>query len=132
MVRPWASTQPRRLAGTPRDDMELAAQPVAPWIIDTVHARCRMLDALTMQRVEHDVALQVDLVGVRDVLQLAAAARRDVGAGWGDAMRRRLDHAHDLSEGRRALLVPQRHLHLLPGDAALDEHRRTLVVMGEA
>ena len=41
-----------------------------------------MRDVLPVQRVEHDVALQLHLMRVVDVLQLAAAARRNVGARW--------------------------------------------------
>ena len=116
----------------PRDDVELTAQPVAPRIAGTVDARRRVLDALAVQRVEHDVALQVDLVRVVDVLQLAAAACRNVRTRRRDAMRRRLDNAHHLGEARRALLVPDRHLDLLAGDPALDEHGRALFVVGKA
>ena len=47
-------------------------------------------------------------------------------------MWRRLDDSHDLGEGRRALLVPDRHLDLLAGDPALDEHGRALFVVGKA
>ena len=97
-----------------------------------MHAWRRVLDALAVQRVQHDVSLQLDLMRVRDVLQLAATAGRHVRTRWRDAMWRRLEDAHHLGERRGALPVSDRDLDLLAGDAALDEHSRTLFVVGEA
>ena len=57
-----------------------------------MHARRGMLDVLPVQRVEHDVALQLDLVRVRR--RAAAGSRRTPGTyghGGDDAMWRRLD-----------------------------------------
>ncbi len=94
-----------------------------------MHVRRGMLDALPVQRVENDVPFQLDLVLVRHVLELAAATFGHIWAGRCHPVRRRLDDTHHLGEGRRALAVPDRDLHLLAGDASLDEHRRALIVM---
>ncbi len=91
-----------------------------------------MRNVLPVQRVQHDVTLQLHLMRVRDVLQLAPAARWDVWTRRDDAVRRCLDDSHDLGECRSTFLVAHRHLDLLAGDAALDEHGGTVVVMSEA
>ena len=88
-----------------------------------------MFDLLTVQRIKHDVPFQIDLVRVVDVLQLAAAARRDIFARWRDAMRGGFSNVHNLRKRGRALPVPDRHLDILAGDPALDEHGRALIVM---
>src|ERR1039457_1872450 len=69
----------RRRGLGPGDHMELAAEAIPPGVIDRVLAWRRMLDVLSAQGVEHDVPLQLHLVRIRNVLQLAAPALRHVG-----------------------------------------------------
>ena len=117
---------------SPGDDVELAANAIPPGVVDRMHVRCGMLDVLPVKRVEHDVALQLDLVRIRNVLELTAAAPRHVGTRWCDPVRRRFDNPHDLGKGRRPLPIPDRDLHILARDAAFDQHRRALLVVGKA
>jgi len=78
----------------------------------------RVLDMLPVERVEHDVSLQLDLMRIRNVLELTpsrTSARRDTGGvtRCGDGSRTRTTRK-DVGP----LPIPDRDLHILARDAA--------------
>src|SRR6266851_1607197 len=94
--------------------LELAANAIAPRIVHTKHRRVgRQPQSRARPRLLDDLPLELELVLIRRVLQLAPAARAEMVTFGRYAMRRRLDHTRGRRHRHTTLLAPRLRLHHL-------------------
>src|SRR5229473_3453209 len=110
------------------DSLELAANAIAPRIVHPEHRRVgRQPQSRARPRLLDDLPLQLELVRIRRVLQLAPAARAEMGTFGRHAMRRRLDDARRRRHRHAPLLTPRLRLHDLARQRVVDEPHLALV-----
>src|ERR1035441_9692701 len=103
--------------------MELAAPAITPWILRAVD--CEPVGhrhLLAPHRVAHDLGLQLELVRVLDMLQLAAAALPVIRTWRLDAVAGRLDDGDRVREPHPPLAVLQLHLDALTGKRKVTDY----------
>src|SRR5439155_5134163 len=105
-----------------RKGLELAADPISPGVVHAEH-RCigRETQTRSRPRFLDDLALQVQLMRVRRVLQLAASACAEVRTRCRDPMRRGFDHACRGRHRDPALPAPRLRFHHLARQRVVDE-----------
>src|SRR6266851_6692438 len=110
------------------DRLELAANAIAPRIVHPEHRRVwRQPQSRARPRLLDDLPLELELVRVVGVLQLAPAADAEMGTFGHHAMRRRLDHTRRRRYRHAALLTPRLRLHDLARQRVVDEPHLALV-----
>src|SRR2546427_3272056 len=104
------------------DSLELTANPVPPRIIHTEDAGIRrQAEARSRPGLFDHLPLQLELMGVRGMLQLAAAAGAEVRARRGDAMGRGFDHASGRRDSDTALAAARLRLDDLARQRVVDK-----------
>src|SRR6266852_7980359 len=94
--------------------LELAADPVAPRIFHAEHRSIRRQPQTHPRpRLLDHLPLELQLMGIGRVLELAAPAVAEMRTFRGDAMRRSLDHARGRRHRHAPLLAPRFRLHHL-------------------
>src|SRR5229473_317865 len=105
-----------------RHGLELAANAIAPWIVHPQHGRVgRQPQTRARPSLLDDLPLELELVRIRGMLQLAPAARAEMRTFGRHAMRRRLDHARCRRYRHAPLLAPRLRLHDLARQGVVDE-----------
>src|SRR5438309_8440228 len=94
------------------DRLELSADPVAPRLVHAEHRRVgRQAQAGPCPGLLDHLLLEVELIRIVRVLELASSARTEVRARSGRAVRRRLDHARGCGDGNASLAAARLSLH---------------------
>src|SRR5438477_11895660 len=105
-----------------RDGLELAADAISPGIIHSQHRGVRgETQPGSRPCLFHHLPLQLQLMRVGGMLQLAAATLAEVGTRSGHTMRRRLDHARGVGHRDAALPATRLGFHHLARERVVDK-----------
>src|SRR5439155_18945921 len=105
-----------------REGLELAADAISPGIVHSQHRGVRgETQPGSRPCLFHHLPLQLQLMRVGGMLQLAAATLAEVGTRSGHTMRRRLDHARGVGHRDAALPATRLGFHHLARERVVDK-----------